>query len=90
MNEAFEKWWQDMREANDITGKDYAYFTKEWVKLAFAAGQASEREEGFHTTAKVVHYIHCGGVKMGRLPVIDYLPEDLIGKEVDVVIRVLV
>ena len=34
----------------------------------------------------VEHYVHRGGIYMGRLPVQDYIPAHLIGKKVQVLI----
>lgn len=51
--------------------------------------QAKEIEAlkaGYHTSTTVEFYVHKFG-RAGRLPVIDYLPEERIGHQVEVVIR---
>ncbi len=49
-------------------------------------GENDRLKEGYHTSTTVEFYVHKFG-RAGRLPVIDYLPEELIGHQVEVVIR---
>jgi len=81
MGEAFEKWFNSVYQRHQWTEEQL-----ENMRDAFAAGQAAGRLEGYHTVAKVEFYVHQWG-KEGRLPVIDYIPAELIGEEVEVIIR---
>lgn len=43
-------------------------------------------QDAIRLEAVVEHYVHRGGVKMGRLPVQDYLPADWIDGTVDIIV----
>jgi len=85
MSEAFEKQFKVLRGKTPKFMRD-TIECRNVLQMFFAAGQAAGRLEGYHTVARVEFYIHKWG-KEGRLPVIDYIPAELIGEEVEVIIR---